>query len=84
MWANTIYELAGPYNATINVCVKMIANGYNEHSGNNVACDMPGQIPYMSWLILIMPLSMLMLNCAISFGKGRAGELFYNDRSAQC
>ena len=23
MWANTIYELADPYNATINVCVKL-------------------------------------------------------------
>ena len=49
---------------------------------NNVACDMPGQIPYMSWLILIMPLSTSMLNCAISFGKRRAGELFYSYRSA--
>ena len=49
---------------------------------NNVACDMPRQIPYMSWLILIMPLSMLVLNCAISFGKRRAGELFYSNRSA--
>ena len=49
---------------------------------NNVACDMPGQIQYMSWLILIM--SVLVLNCAISFGKRRAGELFYNNRSAQC
>ena len=48
---------------------------------NNVACDMPGQIPYMSWLILIMPLSTSMLNCAISFGKRRAGELFYSNRS---
>ena len=45
---------------------------------------MPRQIPYMSWLILIMPLSMSILNCAISFGKRRAGELFYNIRSAQC
>ena len=44
---------------------------------NNVACDMPGQIPYVSWLILIMPLSTSMLNCAISFGKRRAGGLFY-------
>ena len=43
-----------------------------------------GQIPYMSWLILTMPLSMSMLNCAISFGKRRAGELFYSNRSAQC
>ena len=49
----------------------------------NVSCDMPGQVPCMSWLILIMPLSISMLNCAISFGKRRAGELFYNDRSAQ-
>ena len=49
---------------------------------NNVACDMPGQIPYMSWLILIMPLSTSMLNCAISFGKRRAGELFHSNRSA--
>ena len=38
--------------------------------------------PYMSWLILIMPLSTAMLNCAISFGKRRAGELFYSNRSA--
>ena len=37
----------------------------------------------MSWLILIMPLSTSMLNCAISFGKRRAGELFYSNRSAQ-
>ena len=50
--------------------------------GNNVTCDMPGQIPYMSWLILIMPLSTSTLNCAISFGKRRAGELFYSNRSA--
>ena len=49
---------------------------------NNVACDMPGQIPYMSWLILIMPLSTSMLNCAISFGKRKAGQLFYSNRSA--
>ena len=49
---------------------------------NYVACDMPGQIPYMSWLILIMPLSRSMLNCAISFGKRRAGELFYSNWSA--
>ena len=49
---------------------------------NNVACDMPWQIPYISWLILIMPLSTSMLNCAISFGKRRAGEFFYSNRSA--
>ena len=36
-----------------------------------VACDMPGQIPYTSWLILIMPLSTSLLNCAISLrGEG--------------
>ena len=104
----------------------------------NVACDMPGQILYMNWLLFIMPLSTSMLNCAISlgrkgpgscftttglltvklnlnakrncaislgregpgtcytisgllslklchqFGKRRAGELFYNNQSAQC
>ena len=44
MWANTLYELADPYNATINVYVK------------------------------------LCLQC----GKRRAGELFYNNLSAQC
>ena len=49
--------------------------------GNNVACDMPGQIPCMSWLILIMPLSTSMLNCAISFWKRRARELFHSNRS---
>ena len=40
------------------------------------------RIPYMSWLILIMLLSTSMLNCAISFGKRRAGELFHSNRSA--
>ena len=37
----------------------------------------------MNWLILIMPISTSMLNCAISFGKRRAGQLFYTNRSAQ-
>ena len=30
-----------------------------------------------------MPLSTSVLNCAISFGKRRAGQLFYTNRSAQ-
>ena len=42
---------------------------------NNVACDMPGQIPYMNWLIL-MPLSTSMLNCAISLGREGLGSCF--------
>ena len=82
--------------ATINICVKLcrtnfrwtspslISAGTTNTLENNVTCDMPGQIPHMSWLILITPLSMSMENCAISFGKRRAGELFYNNRSAQC
>ena len=102
MWANTIYELADPYNATIEVCVNttqvkgvfrtnfrwtspsLISAGTTNTLENNVACDMPGQIPYMSWLILVMPLSMSMCNCAIRSGKRRTGELFYNNRSAEC
>ena len=43
---------------------------------HNVHCDMPGQIPYMSWLILIMPLSTYMLNCAISLGREWPGSCF--------
>ena len=43
---------------------------------NNVACDMPGQILYMNWLILIMPLSTSMLNCAISLGRELPGSCF--------
>ena len=60
----------------------LLSAGATNTLENNVACDMPGQIPYMSWLILIMPLSTSMLNCAISFGKRRAGELFYSNWSA--
>ena len=83
--------------------------GYSECSRKPsyiLSCDMPGQIRYMNWLILITPLSTCMLNCAINlgragprscftttgllsvklchqFGKRRAGDLFYNNRSAQ-
>ena len=67
---------AAPYPVT---CLGYVRVSYIFTNRNDV-----GQILYMSWLILIMPLSMSMLNCAISFRKRRAGELFYNNRSAQC
>ena len=82
MWVNTIYELAGPYNATISVSVKLCWLGpYNELATtitleNNVSCDMPGQTLCMNWPILIMPLSTSMLNCAISLGREGSGSCF--------
>ena len=54
-------------------------DGYSEYSGKpsyNVSCDMPGQILYMNWLILTMPLSTSMLNCAISLGREGPGSCF--------
>ena len=97
VWANMIYD---------GTSSSLIRTGTGNALENNVSCDMPGQIRYMNWLILIMPLSMSMLNRAISlgregpgicfttngllsvklchqFGKKRAGELFYTNRSAQ-
>ena len=40
MWENTIYELADPYNATINVCVKL-SQGMRAKAGRNVATVRP-------------------------------------------
>ena len=52
---------------------------YSECSGKpsyNVSSDMPGQIRYMKWLILIMPLSTSVLNCAINLGREGPGSCF--------
>ena len=54
----------------------LISAGTTNTLENNVACDMPGQIQYMSWLILIMPLSTSMVNCAISLGSKGPGSYF--------
>ena len=45
---------------------------YGECSGKpsyNVSCDMLGQIRYINWLVVILPLSASVLNCAVTGRK---------------
>ena len=87
MWASRIYELDDPYNATIDVCVKLCRAGrgrgivlqYPVCSVLNCAVNLGREGPGNCFTTT----DLLSVKLCHQFGKRRAGELFYNNRSAQ-
>ena len=52
MWVNTIYELANPYNATINVYVKL-CHQFWEEKGRAVVLHQPVCSVYTVYIVFI-------------------------------
>ena len=85
--ANTKYDLADPYNATINVwpsvCVKKgrgVVLRQPVCSGLNCAISLGRDGPGSCFT----PSGLLSVKLCHLFGERRAGELFYTNWSAQC
>ena len=81
MWGNTIYELADPYNATINVCVKLCLadrQGMRAKAGRNVTTVLPSTGTVLVYGCGESTHQLLNLkakrNCAISLGREGPGN----------